>query len=207
MQSEHASTALFIKLILVNLYLEKLKTFHIHNVTSTVTKTLMQETKIETPMWELDDIQDSGLNILPLICELPSDPLFSKLEFTGQFNDAIINQLVNLIRQLQGHMPSGGLMKMDFKATLKDDYDMILIMLQKDYSCSTRTLALALNDKGNEDISKYDNEYTAKFYKNGTISQKHDVSLDLRDGVIRFAYFGKKNITDDDTTRLKKKIA
>jgi len=166
----------------------------------------MKNTKIETPMWELNDIHNDSLKILPLICELPYNELFSRLEFSGTFNDAIINQLVTLIRQLQGHTPSGGIAKIDFKATLNDDYDIILIMLQKHYSGSTRTLALALNEKGNDDISKYDNEYTAKFYKNGNISKKHNVSLNLTKKVIRFAYFGPDKVTEKDIARLKSKI-
>ena len=166
----------------------------------------MKDTKLETPIWVLDDINNDNLKILPLICELPTNELFSRLEFSGTFNDAIINQLVGLIRQLQGHIPYGGIQKVDFKPTINDNYDVILLMLQKHYSGSTRTLALALNDKGNNDIEKYDNTYTAKFYKEGTLSNKHNVSLNLTDGVIRFAYFGSSNATNEDFTRLKAKI-
>jgi hypothetical protein len=167
----------------------------------------MKSTNINTPLWIFDSVSIDELKILPVICELPNNPLFGQLEVINEFNAAITNQLIEILKTLQGNLPKGTLIKNDFESVLDNDHDVILLMFQKEYKRTTQTTTVALNNTVDSKLlSKYNEKYTADIYRNGKIYKKFNVTLLIDDRNLRYAYYGTSEVTPVDIERLQKKI-
>ena len=146
---------------------------------------------IHTPTLIMKHIEDKGLKICPVICEMPEDDVLLKIQSDGKFNEVIVKQLISVIYSLQGTPLSGSHEVVGIKPILDKDYDLYLIMFRKDFIKSTQTVVLATKQLDKDIISKYNNHIIT----NQLFSLAHPVfKLDLRimynNTTVSFAYFG-----------------
>ncbi len=165
---------------------------------------------IKTPTWIMKHINDNGLKICPIICEMPESEMLQKLQDQGKFNEAIIKQMVKIIYSLQGNS-FPGIEAYSFEPFLEKDYDLFLIMFQKDFSRSTQTVVLATKKLNKEVLTKYnDRSFSGQLLKTSEPYIKLDLEFMYNETTITLAYFGKQEHSDEsdwDMEIIKKKIA
>jgi hypothetical protein len=182
----------------------KMNTSNIYNKKNDLFKLIMQN--IDCPMWIMNTINMDGLKICPIVCELPKDELLSKLHSTNQFGDAIVKQIIAVLHQLQGNSIDG-ITLVDFKPILDNDYDMFIIMFQKNFMLSTQTVVLATKQLDKQVLKKYNNNMTtARIFKDAIPTSKLDLKILSNNTAINIAYFGKLKINPEDVSEMKGKI-
>ena len=124
----------------------------------------MTSTK-KTPLYRLPNIKVNDLSVGIYIMELPKTDILNYLDMYGHFNQAIIHQVLDIIKTRMGHVVNNMLIKTDVynKYDKLEPVDTILLTFIKHYRGSTQTVAIALNDKIDEDLN--DNQKTSKLIK------------------------------------------
>lgn len=163
--------------------------------------------EVNTPVYVFNDIQQDGLSICSLVCELPGNKLFLMLEQAQIFHEAITQQLQSVLITLQGHIVPNTIQNSELKFPLTSGHDLMLLQYHKHYKGSTETVAIGITDKITNVASKYnDNLYTNKMFKKNTITKKLDIKLHMKDGLIKFGYHGELTLNDSDESEILKKI-
>ncbi len=163
---------------------------------------------MECPTWIMKTIiTEDKLKICPIICEIPKSDLMTKLHISGQFNQAIVRQMIMIIGQLRGNHPSGSICQVDFKPILEDNYDLILLMFQKKFCFSTQTVVLATKVLDKEIIKKYNNNLITKsLFKKSESNIKLDIRTITNNSLISLAYLGKLKEKEGELKALKSRI-
>lgn len=160
--------------------------------------------EINTPIWILEQYD----GITPLIVRLPNDSdsqdVFEYLEESG-FDKFAANCFLKFVLQLQGK-PMDGITNFDFEPVLSDT-DILMVMFQKDYLRTTKTIVVDISGKGGHKVNDYmKHENSLPVFKNGKIIDKLDVKLLIDDDSFYFAYFGNLEINSHEVGQLKKNI-
>ncbi len=136
-------------------------------------------------MWMLEPITRYDIKILPLIVELPDHDLLRIVDATGQFNEAIVQQLVPIVQIMRGFpAPKGFLVSVDIidkEPPLKvDGIDVVIIQFQKHYMNSTQNVPLIYEQEkctGRVISLLNDREETNDFFKLGTFVGKINLQV------------------------------
>ena len=146
---------------------------------------------ISCPTWILKSYTHSGLKICPIICQLPNSTTLRNIQLKGQFNEIIVKQMINVLYQFQGRPLPESPAIAKFKPFMDSDYDVFIIMFQKDFIQSCQTVVLATKHIDKDLIDKFNNNKV-----NSAILKMQDpaflVSLKimLTGGALMMCYFG-----------------
>jgi len=147
---------------------------------------------IDTPLYVMKTICNDNLRIKVMVVELPSDAFMSYLDFTNQFEPAVINQVLNIIFIMIGDINSGVLFKPESLNTIKKDFDCLLISFIKHYRQTTQNIFVDFSD--NENLQTYnDTIFTNKIIKSSYPEAKYDMKASIKNNIINFELFKKTN--------------
>ena len=166
---------------------------------------MTDRTVFDTPLWVFENEEDDGSKILPLVCELPNKVIFTLLESSNQF-EILSSLMIRLINDLQGFNTGCTTFVKSSKPALNNDYDVIFLMFKKDYTHTTKTIVLPMNEKS-LDVTKYTSNVTRNFFKQGTIIKKFNTQLVVTGDKLTFTYSGVGDIPDGITTTITNQIA
>ena len=165
---------------------------------------------ISCPTWILEPYTHSGLKICPIICQLPNSTVLRDIQLKGQFNEVIVKQMINVLYQFQGRPLPGSPLVAKFKPFMDSDYDIFIVMFQKDFIQSSQTVVLATRRIDKDLLAKFNNNKV-----NGAILKMQDpaflVSLKVLTtaGALMMGYFGHSpdpNPENDQFKLARKKI-
>jgi len=180
---------------------------------------------MDTPLWVLEplsyDIETKSgdnktLKVAMVIIELPINNTIAYLDMCGKFREAVVYQILAILRTLAGDLTSGVIRSTELKecSNLKD-CDLSLVMFIKHYRGSTATVMVPnsdLSDIKESYISALMSElYANKFFKdsleNSSVS-KIPMHLVEDSGMFFFAVCGNETTDIDETeiARVKSKI-
>ena len=168
----------------------------------------------DSPLWSFETIEKEGIKIKPMLVVLPDDEKLVQIELLQHFEKAIVQQVTDVILSLSGHSPSNMIMSSDFvfdkeKSVLVKDEDLILLCFIKTYYCTTRTVGLALTNKGGEQMKKFDDpKETNVIIKQAKCNKFIDLKLLLSDKMLRFCTYGntKNNLHLEELAEAKTKL-
>ena len=173
---------------------------------------------LQTPLWILESIQDHGLKIRMIIIELPQHEILHYIDATGQFMEAIFNQLMQIIQTLRGNYPANVILNtktFDKFPEFTVDEDLILLHLQKHYYLTTKTMVIPLNKNAEEKLHLFSNNVpdtvipeTNKYFKNPKILLKYNLNIIYDSDSIVFGLdgTGNKEFSPEDIKRINSKI-
>ena len=140
------------------------------------------------------------LKVLPFISVL-SGQTVNELIDNGLFDNAINEQLTQIIKQMMGIIVKNTAVNVDFKPIFsKDDYDVIILVykiISYDNSISTKTVTIPLNEDRKEEIlSNYsDDGVIYEIFKNAIPFKKHNTEMILDGYTIRFCLNDSEDFT------------
>ncbi len=174
---------------------------------------------LDAPLWMLEPITRCGIKILPLIVELPNHDMLRTVDSVpGEFDQAIVRQLIPIVQVMRGRPPPKGFLTsvdiLDKEPPLKaDGIDVVMIQFQKHYANSTKNVTLIDDREMYTEQLRWlldDRKKTNVFFKSGTFVGKIDLRITMiRDELGRNIYLSfyefelKKEFTEEEVSRVK----
>ena len=170
-----------------------------------------KQVNLRSSFYILKTINKHGIKVALMVCELPAHILLHEIDFRGNFNDIIISQISQIILGLRGELPVGVLISTEKKYPEfpVNNEDLILVMFQKEYQYTTRTVAMPLTDEGHEKLQYFSNVIeTNQIFKDANGIMKYKLHTDIDDRRISFqiSSYETKEILSNEIDKFKSKI-
>jgi len=163
-------------------------------------------------------IKVADLTVRPVIIKMGEEgntdgiwQTINYLDFTGQFNPAIAQQIAQVIRSNIGDVPPGVLVsaEMALGKSPVSSADVLVLYFIKSYKFSTATVLIQLNAEAEVSSEMMSNTFTADLLKKISTSDDSELlSLDLElihaDGCLRIMQKGQAEKGEDLSDKLEK---